>query len=64
MLAAKSEKDALGGTLFFNFAHYALRPWPWVVVALSSILVFPTLDDIRRAWIRRSSGTTWHIRQC
>ena len=50
MLAAKSEKDALGGTLFFNFAHYALRPWPWVVVALSSILVFPTLDDIRRAF--------------
>ena len=50
MLAAKSEKDALGGTLFFNFAHYALRPWPWVVVALSSLLVFPTLDDLRRAF--------------
>src|SRR5215208_6198271 len=50
MLAARSEKDALGGTLFFNFAHYALRPWPWVVVALSSLLVFPTLDDIRRAF--------------
>jgi len=50
MLAARSEKDALGGTLFFNFAHYALRPWPWVVVALSSILVFPTLDDIRRTF--------------
>jgi Na+/proline symporter len=50
MLAARTEKDALGGTLFFNFAHYALRPWPWVVVALSSILVFPTLDDIRRAF--------------
>jgi solute:Na+ symporter, SSS family len=50
MLAAKTEKDALGGTLFFNFAHYALRPWPWVIVALSSMLVFPTLDDIRRAF--------------
>ena len=50
MLAARTEKDALGGTLFFNFAHYALRPWPWVVVALASILVFPTLDDIRRAF--------------
>jgi len=50
MLAARSEKDALGGTLFFNFAHYALRPWPWVIVALSSILVFPTLDDIRRTF--------------
>ena len=50
MLAAKTEKDALGGTLFFNFAHYALRPWPWVIVALASILVFPTLDDIRRTF--------------
>jgi Na+/proline symporter len=50
MLAAKSEKDALAGTLFFNFAHYALRPWPWVIVALASILVFPSLDDIRRAF--------------
>jgi solute:Na+ symporter, SSS family len=50
MLAARSEKDALGGTLFFNFAHYALRPWPWIIVALASILVFPSLDDIRRAF--------------
>jgi solute:Na+ symporter, SSS family len=50
MLAAKSEKDALAGTLFFNFAHYALRPWPWIIVALSSILVFPTLADIGRAF--------------
>jgi Na+/proline symporter len=50
MLASKSEKDALAGTLFFNFAHYALRPWPWILVALSSLLVFPTLDDIRRAF--------------
>jgi SSS family solute:Na+ symporter len=50
MLAARSEKDALGGTLLFNFAHYALRPWPWIIVALASMLVFPTLDDIRRAF--------------
>jgi Na+/proline symporter len=50
MLASKSEKDALAGTLFFNVAHYALRPWPWILVALSSMLVFPTLDDIRRAF--------------
>src|SRR5688572_16341996 len=50
MLAAKTEKDALAGTLFFNFAHYALRPWPWVIVALASVLVFPSLDDIRRAF--------------
>ncbi|NUO62623.1 MAG: Na+:solute symporter [Gemmatimonadaceae bacterium] len=49
MLAAKSENDALSGTLFFNVAHYALRPWPWVIVALASMLVFPQLADIHRA---------------
>jgi len=49
MLAAKTEKDALAGTLWFNVAHYALRPWPWVIVALASMIVFPTLDDLRRA---------------
>src|SRR5678816_3337552 len=46
MLAARSEKDALAGTLFFNAAHYALRPWPWIIVALSSLLVYPNLSDI------------------
>jgi SSS family solute:Na+ symporter len=46
MLAAKSERDALSGTLFFNVAHYALRPWPWVVVALASMIIFPNLSDI------------------
>lgn len=50
MLAARSERDALQGTLFFNVAHYALRPWPWILVGLASILVFPTLDDIARAF--------------
>ena len=50
ILAARSEKDALGGTLFFNMAHYSLRPWPWILVALSSMLVYPTLDDLARAF--------------
>ena len=50
MLAAKSEKDALGGTLFFNVAHYALRSWPWIIVALASILVYPELADIQRTF--------------
>src|SRR6187399_2087470 len=50
ILASKSEKDALGGTLFFNVAHYAMRPWPWIIVALASMLVFPQLDDIARAF--------------
>ncbi len=46
MLAAKDEKNATGATLFFNIAHYALRPWPWIIVALTSLVVFPTLGDI------------------
>jgi Na+/proline symporter len=50
MLASKSEKDALGAVLFFNIAHYVLRPWPWILVALASILVYPTLADIQRAF--------------
>jgi Na+/proline symporter len=48
MLAAKNEKHALAATLWFNIAHYALRPWPWIIVALSSLLVFPELADIKR----------------
>src|SRR5262245_24185613 len=50
MLAAKSEKDALGATLFFNVAHYVLRPWPWILVALCSLIVFPELSDIQKAF--------------
>ncbi len=49
MLAARSPKDALRGTLWFNVAHYALRPWPWILVALASMKVFPTLDSLRLA---------------
>jgi Na+/proline symporter len=50
MLAARSERDALAGTLFFNVAHYAVRSWPWILTALASILVYPTLDDIARTF--------------
>src|SRR5215471_2815307 len=50
MLASKSEKDALKGTLFFNLAHYVIRPWPWIITALCSILVFPELKDIQAAF--------------
>jgi Na+/proline symporter len=50
MLASKSEKDALGAVLFFNIAHYVLRPWPWIIVALCSILVYPQLSDIHAAF--------------
>jgi SSS family solute:Na+ symporter len=50
MLAAKSEKDALGGTLFFNFAHYVLRPWPWILVALCSMIIYPEVTDIKKTF--------------
>ena len=50
ILASKSEKDSLGGTLFFNVAHYVLRPWPWILVGLASLIVYPTLEDIRKAF--------------
>ncbi|MBP8259832.1 MAG: Na+:solute symporter [Verrucomicrobia bacterium] len=50
MLASKSEKDSLGAVLFFNFAHYVLRPWPWILVGLCSLLVFPQLSDIQKAF--------------
>jgi Na+/proline symporter len=47
MLSAKDEKNAIGATLLFNIAHYALRPWPWIIVALSSLIIFPELSDIK-----------------
>jgi SSS family solute:Na+ symporter len=50
MLASKSEKDALAGTLFFNVAHYVLRPWPWILVGLASLIVYPQLSDIQTAF--------------
>lgn len=50
MLASKSEKDSLGAVLFFNVAHYVLRPWPWILVALASIIVYPQLSDIQAAF--------------
>jgi Na+/proline symporter len=50
MLASKSEKDSLGAVLFFNIAHYVLRPWPWILVALASLVVYPNLSDIQVAF--------------
>ncbi len=46
MLASRTEKDAVAGTLLFNVLHYALRPWPWIIVALASIIIYPRLTDI------------------
>ncbi|MCD6288486.1 MAG: Na+:solute symporter, partial [Candidatus Hydrogenedentes bacterium] len=50
MLAAKDERHATGAVLFFNVAHYAFRPWPWIIVALCSLVVFPDLASIQRAF--------------
>jgi len=50
MLSAKSEADATGATLLFNVAHYALRPWPWIIVALASLIIYPNLAALQDAF--------------
>ncbi|PQJ74737.1 sodium:solute symporter family protein [Polaribacter gangjinensis] len=50
MLAAKDENNAIGATFFFNIMHYALRPWPWILVALASLVVFPDVASIKEAF--------------
>ncbi|NQY06275.1 MAG: Na+:solute symporter [Flavobacteriaceae bacterium] len=50
MLAAKDEKNATWATLFFNFAHYALRPWPWIIIGLASLIMFPNLESLQAAF--------------
>ena len=50
MLAAKDENHAIGATFFFNLMHYALRPWPWILVALASLVVFPDIASIQEAF--------------
>lgn len=50
MLAAKDEKHATWATLFFNFAHYAMRPWPWIIVGLASLVIYPDLGTLSNAF--------------
>ncbi len=50
MLAAKNENHAMGATLFFNITHYALRPWPWILVALASVIIFPDFASLQKAF--------------
>ena len=57
MLSAKDEKNAIGATLFFNVAHYALRPWPWIIVALASLVIFPEMSDIKAAFPHVADST-------
>jgi solute:Na+ symporter, SSS family len=50
MLSAKSENHAMGATFFFNFFHYAVRPWPWIIVALASLIIFPDINSMKAAF--------------
>ena len=50
MFSAKNESHAVKASLFFNIAHYALRPWPWIIIALSSLIMFPELSDLHQAF--------------
>ena len=56
MLAAKNESHAVGAGLFFNFCHYAVRPWPWIIVALASLIVFPDLMSLQKAFPDMPAG--------
>ena len=60
MFSAKDEKNALGATLLYNAAHYALRPWPWILIALASIIVFPQLSDLQAAFPNLSADKLGH----
>lgn len=60
MLAAKDEKNATWATLFFNFAHYALRPWPWIIVGLASLILFPSLESINTTFPNLSEKMHGH----
>ncbi len=60
MFSAKDERNAVGATLLFNVAHYALRPWPWIIIALASLIVFPELSDIQRVFPNLSEGKLGH----
>ena len=60
MLASKNENHAIGATFFFNILHYALRPWPWIIVALASLVVFPDLASIKEAFPNVSDDKLGH----
>lgn len=56
MFSAKDERHAIGATLLFNIAHYALRPWPWILIALASLIVFPTVADMSAVFPQLSAS--------
>ncbi|UCD61069.1 MAG: Na+:solute symporter [Flavobacteriaceae bacterium] len=60
MLAAKNENHAIGATFFFNIMHYALRPWPWILVALASLVVYPDIASIHEAFPNMTEDKLGH----
>lgn len=56
MFSAKDENHAIGATLLFNIAHYALRPWPWILIALASLIIFPTVGDMAAVFPQLSAS--------
>jgi solute:Na+ symporter, SSS family len=60
MLSARDETDATAATLLFNIAHYAVRPWPWILVGLASLVVFPTLESLQEAFPGIAPGILGH----
>ena len=60
MLSAKDERNAINATLFFNIAHYAIRPWPWILIALASLIIYPSLSDIESAFPNVDSSIIGH----
>ncbi len=60
MFSAKDEKNAVGATLWFNIAHYALRPWPWILIALASLVIFPDLEEIQKLFPMLSDDKIGH----
>ena len=60
MFSAKDESNAVGATFLFNVAHYALRPWPWILIALSSLVVFPELTDLKATFPALSDDKLGH----
>ena len=57
---SKDENHAIGATFFFNIMHYALRPWPWILVALTSLVIFPDLASIKEAFPNISDDKLGH----
>ena len=60
MFSAKNEQNAMGATLLYNIAHYALRPWPWILIALASLIIFPELTDLQKAFPNLPSDKLGH----